>query len=123
MSYDALAYAEFETGKGSFRLDNTAEEANAAEEGTEAGDGSAEDGKKKLWEQAAALKAAGTPEKAVSGDQILRIHAVSVSGRETEVIITEYSAENYLASVDGGTPVLVAADETDALVRAVRAMQ
>lgn len=135
MPYEQLAEATFTTEKGEYRLVKSAAEATedtaspeaeeTAPEGTaEASEASETDeADKVLWQMVTALKADGTSETEQTGDQILRIHAVSVSGMETTVVICEYSAESYLAVVDGGTPLLVPADDIDSLVRAVRTRQ
>ena len=116
MPYSALAYAEFETARGNCRIERAAE----AAEGTEA---AGDEAQEELWEKVTALKASGAPEKAGSGETVLRIHAANTDGKETEVVISEYSAEAYQAAVDGGNPALVDAGEIDELARAVRAMQ
>lgn len=135
MPYEQLAEAVFTTEKGEYRIvkpvaeatgeaaspenEETAPESTAeATEASETGES-----EESLWQVVTALEADGTPEAEQTGDQILRIHAVSVSGMETTVVICEYSTESYLAVVDGGTPLLVPADDIDSLVRAVRTRQ
>ena len=135
MPYEQLAEAAFTTEKGEYRLVKPAAEATeetaspedeetAPEDTAEVSEVSETDeADKVLWQMVTALEAAGTPEKEQAGDQILRIHADSVTGMETTVVICEYSAEFYLAVVDGGTPILVPADDIDSLVRTVRTRQ
>ena len=135
MPYEQLAEATFTTEKGEYRLVKPAaesreevaspeDEETATEDTGEASETSETDeADQALWQMVTALKADGTPETGPTGDQILRIHAVSVSGMETTVVICESSAEFYLAVVDGGTPLLVPADDIDALVRTVRTRQ
>jgi len=135
LPYEQLAEAAFTTEKGEYRLvkpaaEATEETASPEDEETATTDTSeaseaSETGEadQALWQMVTALKADGESETEQTGDQILRIHAVSVSGMETTVVICEYSVESYLAVVDGGTLLLVPADEIDALVRAVRTRQ
>ena len=135
MPYEQLAEAAFTTEKGEYRLvkpeaeaaeetDSPEDEETASADSEEASeDSETDEADQALWQMVTALKAEGTSETGPTGDQILRIHAVSVSGMETTVVICEYSAESYLAVVDGGTPLLVPADEIDSLVRAVRTRQ
>lgn len=115
MPYEQLASAVFTTGKGTYRIEKpTAESAEDAE---------SDEAEKDLWKQVTALKTIGSPEKERTGDQVLSIRAVSASGMETAVVFSEYSADSYQAAVDGGTPLLVPADEIDALARAIRVLQ
>ena len=135
MPYEQLAEATFTTEKGEYRLVKPAaesreeaaspeyEETASADTGETSEASETDEADQALWQMVTALKADGTAETEQSGDQILRIHAFSVSGMETTVIICEYSAEFYLAVVDGGTPILVPADDIDSLVRAVRTRQ
>ncbi|MBQ9289247.1 MAG: DUF4340 domain-containing protein [Clostridia bacterium] len=135
MPYEQLAEATFTIEKGEYRLVKPAaeatEETDSPEDEETMPDGTAEaseasetdKAEETLWQMVSALEADGTPETEQTGDQILRIHAVSVSGMETTVVICEYSADSYQAVVDGGAPLLVPADDIDSLVRAVRTRQ
>ena len=136
MPYDQLASAEFITEKGTWQLTKPAEkdpesteEAKAAD-ATETAD-AAETGEtaeydeeiKNLWKKVTALKATGRQDAERTGDQVLSIRAVNTAGLETTVIFSEYSADSYQVSVDGNEMFLISADDVDALVRMVRAMQ
>ena len=142
MPYDSLAYAEFETEKGSWRMEKKAAEEEKAD-GAEAAEGTtsettegtaeetaedtaaseAEEARKNLWALVTALTAADRPEQAVPGDPLLTIHAVSTDGAETTAVFTTYSADQYLAQTDDGRTLLVAADKVDAIIRTIRTMQ
>ncbi|MBR5109603.1 MAG: DUF4340 domain-containing protein [Clostridia bacterium] len=111
LPYGSLASAELITEKGSYQLKKPAEE--TAEETDDAA-------LKNLWAQVAGLKATERLDTEKTGDQVLSIHAVSTSGKESTVIFSEYSAESYQAVVDGGTPLLVSANDIDAIIRTVR---
>ena len=115
ISYDSLAYAEFETGKGTCSF--TAPDAGNAE-GEGADDGTFRD----LWSQVNALEAAEKTESLPEGDRVLAIRAVSRGGDEKRVVFTEYSADFYRAVMDDGTAVLVEADRIDALKRSINTM-
>ena len=76
-----------------------------------------------LWDQVTALTATERLKESKEGDQILSIRAIPADGEETLVIISEYNAEFYQATVNGKAPMLVPADKIDLLVRSVRIMQ
>lgn len=132
MPYDQLVEATFTTEKGTYRLvkpltetmnetdqtdtEDDSETEESASMGTDEADQS-------LWEIVTGLKATAKVDLDQTGDQVLQIHAVSVSGLETTVTFYEYSAEDYLAVVDGGTPLQVSADTIDSLVRTIRTRQ
>ena len=127
MPYDQLASAEFVTEKGTWQLTKPAEidtestEDSAVSEAGETVDPNEE--LKNLWKMVTTLKATGRPDVERAGDQVLSIWAVNTSGLETTVIFSEYSADSYQVSVDGTEMLLVSAEDVDALVRTVRAMQ
>ncbi len=135
ISYENLAKAEFVTERGSYSFETTPEnkitensETAPAETLTPVDSAEAEkDGPneelKKLWDHVTALKATERLETAMDGKQVLSIHAVSKKGRETTVVITDYSVDSYQAVVDGGSPKLVPAEKIDLLVRTVRTIQ
>ena len=132
MPYEQLADAVFTTEKGSWQLEKPAADSLQAEEaenaGSETGAGSAAESgtdttAEDLWKLVTAVKAVGTPETEKEGDPVLSVRAVNTAGVETTVIFSEYSAEFYQAAVDGGSPLLVPADDIDALVRTIRTMQ
>ena len=132
MPYDQLAEATFTTEKGTYSLvkplTETAEETTQtdAEEESKTEESVSEDAdeaEKSLWEMVTALKATARLDQEPTGDRVLRIYAVNVSGIETTVTITEYSTEDYLAVVDEGTPLQVSADQIDSLVRTIRTRQ
>ena len=127
MPYDQLASAEFVTEKGTWQLTKPAEidtestEDSAVSEAGETVDPNEE--LKNQWKMVTTLKATGRPDVERTGDQVLSIRAVNTAGLETTVIFSEYSADSYQVSVDGNEMFLISADDVDALVRMVRAMQ
>lgn len=129
LPYEQLSTAAFATEKGNYQLvkstDESTGEADTANaestvDATEASE--TDEAQKNLWQMVTKLNATEKLNVELTGDQVLRIDAVNTSGIETNVIFYEYSAESYLAVVDGGTPLLVPADDIDALVRTVRTM-
>ena len=126
MPYDQLATAAFTTEKGVYQLVKPAAESPETPADTEsaAEETSAPDeAERNLWQQVTALKATGKPEAEQAGDRVLEIHAVGTSGIETTVLLSEYSADSYQAVVDEGAPLLVPAEDVDALVRVIRTMR
>ena len=127
MPYDQLASAEFVTEKGTWQLTKPAEidtestEDSAVSEAGETVDPNEE--LKNQWKMVTTLKATGRPDVERTGDQVLSIRAVNTAGLETTVIFSEYSADSYQVSVDGNEMFLISANDVDALVRMVRAMQ
>ena len=136
MPYDALDYAEFTTGKGSYRLQRQGRAQQASENnesGTEDGSRSGETGtdeeseaekaQKALWNQIVSLKAGSFPDIVPDGEQMFSIHAFSMDGKESAVRFYEYDADSYLAVTDDGIPKTVPADEIDAIIREIRSLQ
>ena len=127
LSYESLSAAEFTTQKGSFRMEKPAEDKPENEDGSkqESSDqvAEAEAVQRALWDQVKALTATERLKERKEGDQILSIRAIPADGDETLVIISEYNAEFYQATVNGKAPMLVPADKIDLLVRSVRIMQ
>ena len=120
MPYEQLADAVFTTEKWTWQLEKpTAENAGSDSAAGSGTDMTAED----LWKLVTAVKAVGTPETEKAGDQVLSIRAVNTAGVETNAVFSEYSAESYQAAVDEESPLLVPADDIDALVRTIRTLQ
>lgn len=125
LPYAQLASATLSTEKGEYQITKPAEDAaeqTEAAETEEAEEDEAVNADENLWQMVTELTATGRLNAEPAGDQMLRIDAASTSGVETSVVFYEYSAESYLAVVDGGTPLMVPADDIDALVRTVRTM-
>lgn len=135
ISYENLSKAEFITEKSSYTLEKPLEkqeDEGADKEKPETETAADPDEKEKddpsetlekLWSLVTSLKATERLDTAKSGNQILTIHAVTTDGRETTAVITDYSVDSYQAVVDGGSPILVPAENIDLLVRTVRSMQ
>ena len=136
MPYDMLDYAEFTTGKGTYRLqrqnqtqevsennENETEDDSESEEPVTAGESETETAQKALWNRITSLKAGTYPDITPDSEQVLSIHAFSQDGKESIVLFYEYNADSYLAVTDDGIPKTVPADEIDAIIREIRSLQ
>ena len=126
LSYESLAWAELEADSFGYRLEPTeGKQTDEAENGADDDKEPESDPKQKLWEQVTDLVFSGAPETELSLETraVLRIHAAGKNGKETEILISEYNADDYLVTTDGSNPRTVAADSVDALIRAARTMQ
>ena len=74
-----------------------------------------------LWKQLIAIKATGTAE-AKDGDILLTVAVTNCNGIAAELVIREYDADSYQASLDGGEAVTVSADKVDKLIRTLKQM-
>ena len=74
-----------------------------------------------LWNQLVAITATGT---AVSkdGETLLTVNVTNCNGISAELVIREYDADSYQASLDGGAAVTVSADKVDKLIRTLKQM-
>ena len=101
--------------------EETVEEAaeEAAEEAEPAPDPTQDD--ESLWKQLIALTATGTAEEK-DGETVLTVSVTNLNGISAQLVIREYDADSYQASLDGGDPVTVSADKVDKLIRTLKQM-
>ena len=75
-----------------------------------------------LWKQLIAITATGIAEEK-DGETVLTVSVTNMSGISAELVIREYDADSYQASLDGDAAVTVSADKVDKLIRTLKQMQ